>query len=184
MCRNVLLLFCLPPNVVVNKWVCAVGHGLFFIHENLKTQFGTSFTAYFITSLDFLKLFNNLAYEFMSVLWYCHQKEDQNSDWNKWKGDRTGTKSVWNKEVTFIIQSTTPVGNLHGYHINHDGIGPLMKDHCDGKQVVSMWNEKPGTIMLAVSVQAAEWALCVIRHLPLLPEVELSARKIGWDFLW
>lgn len=28
---------------------------------------------------EFLKLFNNLVYEFMSVLSYCHQKEDQNS---------------------------------------------------------------------------------------------------------
>lgn len=59
-----------------------------------------------------------------------------------------------------------------------------MKDHYDGKQVVSIWNEKPGTIMLVVSVQAAERALCVLRHLPLPPEVELSDRKIGWDFLW
>lgn len=38
--------------------------------------------------------------------------------------------------------------------------------------------------MLVVSVQAAERALCVLRHLPLPPEVELSDRKIGWDFLW
>lgn len=33
-------------------------------------------------------------------------------------------------------------------------------------------------------MQAAKRALCVTRHLPLLPEVELSERKIGWDFLW
>lgn len=59
-----------------------------------------------------------------------------------------------------------------------------MKDHYDGKQVVSIWNKKLGTIILVVSVQAAKRALCVIRHLPLLPEVELSDRKIGWDFLW
>lgn len=28
----------------------------------------------------FFLLINNLACEFMSVLWYYHQKEDQNSD--------------------------------------------------------------------------------------------------------
>lgn len=73
---------------------------------------------------------------------------------------------------------------MRGYHTNRDGIGPLMKDHYDGKQAVSIWNKKLGTIILVVSVQAAKRALCVIRHLPLLPEVELSDRKIGWDFLW
>lgn len=81
MCRNVLLLFCLPLNSVINKGVCAIDHGLSFTPEDLKTCLGTSFTGYFITSLDyFFLLFNNLEYEFMSVLWYCHQKEDQNSD--------------------------------------------------------------------------------------------------------
>lgn len=59
-----------------------------------------------------------------------------------------------------------------------------MKDHYDGKQVVSIWNKKLGTIIPVVNVQAAKRTLCVIRHLPLLPEVELSDWKVGWDFLW
>lgn len=60
----------------------------------------------------------------LSILWYCHQKEDQNS--KKFK------------KVKFIIQSTTPIGHLSRYHTNHDGICPLTKDHYYGKQVVSV----------------------------------------------
>lgn len=91
-------------------------------------------------------------------------------------------KSVWNKEVTFIIQSTSPIGSLGRYHTNHDGRCHLTKDHYYGKQVVSILNKNLGTITSLVSMQAAKGALSLIRHLVLLPDVELSNRKLGRNF--